>query len=251
MGATFAEVKRLSRRSNHTQNQRTMFFSSRVSIYITYLLSKTPMTANGVTYIFTVVGLAASAVGYLPVYWAPMLGFALYRLHVILDVVDGELARYRKSCSPIGAYLDFLTHYFVYTTAVFGFGVNCYLVTGNVAGIFLGFAISIGLMMNLASKDTWYRANFGKDTPVEGDEKLWNNFPVTLLAVRVCSINTIWFLYAAAALAGGLAGVTILGREPTWYVLVFYAPLLPLFAVARIVMTMKHRRIPRRAAWYK
>jgi phosphatidylglycerophosphate synthase len=228
-----------------------MFFSSRVSIYITYLLSGTPMTANGVTYIFSVVGIAASAVGYLPNYWAPMAGFALYRFHVILDVVDGELARYRQSCSPIGAYLDFLTHYFVYTTAAFGFGVNYYLGTGNVVGIFLGFAISIGLMMNLASKDTWYRANFGKDAAVEGKEKLWNNSPVTLMAVRVCSINTLWFLYAATAFAGGFAGWTILGREITWYVLVLYSVLLPLFALARVAITMKHRRIPRRAAWYK
>ncbi len=250
MGVAFSEVKRLSQRANHENNRKTMFFSSRVSIYITWLLSGTPMTANGVTYIFTVVGIIASAVGYFPYYWAPLVGFGLYRCHVILDVVDGELARYRQSCSPIGAYLDFLTHYFVYTTAAFGFGVHCYFTTGDITGIFAGFAVSIGLMLNLASKDTWYRANYGQETPVEGKDKLWRNSFVTLLAVRMCSINTIWFLYALAAIAGEYVAWTVGGKSLTWLVVAAYGIVLPIFAFIRIGITMKHRKIPRRAAWY-
>ena len=59
METTLARVKRLSRRANHDDNRRTMFFSSRVSIYITYLLARTRLTANHVTLVFTAVGVAA------------------------------------------------------------------------------------------------------------------------------------------------------------------------------------------------
>ncbi len=256
MGATFAEVKRLARRANHEDNQRTMFFASRVSIYITYLLSRTRASANGVTYVFSVVGILSSIAVYLPYYWTPLLGFLLYRIHVVLDVVDGELARYRKTCSPVGAYLDYLTHYLVYSTAAFGCGVHFYLVWGGVSSICLGFAITIGLVMNMASKDCWYRANYGKNEIVEGKERVWKQRRITLFVVKVCSINTIWFLYAASALMVNYVPMVhfksglLDSKNIAWLVLAGYAVVLPLFSLLRIIVTMKTKKIPRRAAWY-
>lgn len=249
MGTTFAEVRRMARRANQEENQRTMFFSSRVSIYLTYLLARTKATANGVTCVFSAVGVMAAALVYLPAAWAPLAGFAAYRLHVVLDVVDGELARYRRTCSPLGAYLDYLTHYFVYTSTAFGFGVHHFLVSGSVGSVFLGFAVAVGLMMNLASRDCWYRANYGSGEGVEGKRKLWNGGWLTLLAVRTASINTLWFLFSAAALA---PGVHIIGQmDLMMLLLVGYGAGLPLFALARIVVTARAREIPRRASWYR
>ncbi len=249
MSTTLAEVKRLARRANYQENQRTMFFSARVSIYVTYLLSRTRATANGVTYVFAFVGLAAAALVYLPAAWAPLAGFALYRFHVVLDVVDGELARYRKTCSPLGAYLDYLTHYFVYTTTAFGFGVHHYLVDGDTRSIFLGFAVAAGLMMNLASKDCWYRANYGAKAEVEGKQALWKGRSLTLAAVRRASINSIWVLFALAALIRSLPGFDRVDLMAT--VLILYAVALPSFALLRIVVTARSGRIPRRASWYR
>lgn len=257
MGATFSEVKRMARRANHEDNRKTMFFASRVSIYITYLLSKTRASANGVTYVFTCLGVVSSIMVYLPYYWAPFAAFMVYRFHVVLDVVDGELARYRQTCSPAGAYLDYLTHYGVYSTASFGFGVHYFLLSGDVSSIFLAFAVSIGLVLNMASKDCWYRANFGKTAEVEGRDRVWRPRRVTLLAVRLCSVNSVWFLYAAASLAArafpgsadlrlGSMGV----RGAAWLVLACYAVVLPVFSLMRIIITARTKKIPRRAAWY-
>ncbi len=247
MGASLSEVKRLCRRENYDDNRRTMFFSSRVSIYITYLLAKTRISADTVTYAFAAMGIAASSVAFLPIYWAPLLCFLVYRIHVILDVIDGELARFRGTCTPFGAYLDYVTHYVVYSTIAFGCGVNGYLMTGDIGSLFYGFAISFGLVINLASKDCWYRASFAGGQAVEAKEAMWRHPRLTLLVAKICSINTFLALYAASAIIDkhGFSG-----NLKVW-VLRTFAFLIPLFALLRVIVTIKYRRIPRRAAWYR
>ncbi len=248
MRPSLAEVKQRARRANHDHNRRTMFFSSRVSIFVTYLLAGTRATANGVTVTFSAIGVAAAAAVFLPQWWGPALGLVLYRVHVVLDVVDGELARLRQTCSPLGAYLDYLTHYLVYTSVGFGFGVHVWHLTGNPLDVAAGFAVAIGLMMNLASKDCWYRANYRESPDVEGRRPLWRGSRATIVATRVVSINTAWFMIAGASAAAARSG-TVSATVPE-IVLFFYAVAMPCFAIARAVLTARHRCIPRRSAWY-
>ena len=253
MQTSLADVRQKAMRSNHEQNRRTMFFSARVSIYVTWLLAGTQVTANQVTVVFTIVGVLAAAMVYLPEYWAPMAGFLLYRIHVVLDVVDGELARYRNTRSAGGAYLDFLTHYFVYSTASFGLGAHAYVTGGGVEAVFCGFAIAVGTIMNLASRDCWYRANYSSGDPVEGGDPPWRGSALTIVGAKLFSINTFWFCLAVSAAVEG-AGAGLLPRfpaAPTRILLVFYAATLPVFALARALVTARGGRIPRRAAWYR
>lgn len=225
-----------------------MFVSARVSIFVTYLLAGTRVSANQVTAVFTAVGLAAVACTFLPAWWGPVLGLVLYRIHVILDVVDGEVARLRETSSPRGAYLDYLTHYFVYTSVGLGLGANLWHRTGTTSDLIAGFGLAIGLMMNLASKDCWYRANYASAGDVEGRSAMWGAPAATLLLTRIMSINTVWTMYAAAVAA--TYGVQWVGVIVPRVIITFYGLAMPTFAVARAVVTARNGRIPRRSAWY-
>jgi phosphatidylglycerophosphate synthase len=245
MAATLSEVRRRCRRHNHEDNKKTMFFSSRVSVYITYLVARTSITADQVTYMFMVAGILAAGAMYMPLSWAPLLSFLLYRIHVVLDVVDGEVARFRGTSSSRGAYLDFMTHYFVYAVMAFGCGVNAFLMGGGASDLIMGFAAALGLVLNLASKDCWYRACFNKSGSVESGKPIWKSRGPTLLAARILGLNAFFFLYASAAFVDGSYETN--SRR---YVLATYAVLLPLFAVFRAFLTARFGAIPRRAAWY-
>ena len=118
----------------------------------------------------------------------------------------------------------------------------------RLVGELFAFAVSIGLVMNLASKDCWYRANYGSEKIVESKTPLWGASGMTLLIARAASINSFWFLFAAAVLAARF--ISVVDRAPL-FVLMAYAVLIPTFAITRMFVTLKHNRIPRRASWYR
>ncbi len=78
-----------------------------ISIYITRLLIPTRITPNQVTVAMIVCGVGAAAAIFYSWLW---LGFALAYANIVLDAVDGELARYRKAFSLRGIYLDRINH---------------------------------------------------------------------------------------------------------------------------------------------
>ena len=144
-----------------------------MSVYFTWLFLHTRITPNQVTVLYLILGVlsALACSRYGPGWFA--LGFVLYRLHVILDVVDGEVARYRKMMSTRGAYLDYMTHYVVYPLLMFSIGYAFYQKFGQPAYLVGGFGMAYARLLNLTAKDAWYRANFGKASQdeIEGTAK--------------------------------------------------------------------------------
>ncbi len=82
-----------------------------VSIYITWALLHTRVTPNQVTVISLVVAGIGLVVVAMPGALVAVSGCALLLVYHLLDRVDGELARYRKSHSLLGVYLDNAGHY--------------------------------------------------------------------------------------------------------------------------------------------
>jgi len=79
-----------------------------VSIYITKFLLPTNIQANQVTilmFLAVILGSVAIFFGYI---W---VGFFLVYLNIVLDAVDGEVARYRGTYSLRGVYLDSVNHH--------------------------------------------------------------------------------------------------------------------------------------------
>jgi len=85
-------------------------YMRRLSPYLTRLLSRTPVTPNGVTWLMIADGLAAAALltveGLLPAIGVVVL----IQLQLLLDCSDGELARWRGVSSPAGIFLDRMAH---------------------------------------------------------------------------------------------------------------------------------------------
>jgi phosphatidylglycerophosphate synthase len=107
--ATIAELRRTIQK--RTSNVYDTVFTRRVSIYVTAALAPTGITANQVSVIAALVGGAACA---LIAFGTPPLqiaGALLIHLHLVLDSVDGELARLRKSFTLRGLFIEDHTAY--------------------------------------------------------------------------------------------------------------------------------------------
>lgn len=137
---TLDELRRACQKPNYktvgTWMARTL--TREQALYFTWLLIRTPVTANQVTVFSIFVGvLAGLAYGTAR---SPLLFFAgalLHQFFYLLDHVDGQIARYRKSVSVTGIYLDYMAHYLVNASTVFGLGCGAYAETGHVAYLFL------------------------------------------------------------------------------------------------------------------
>lgn len=86
------------------------FILRKISIYITWLFLHAGITPNQVTILSGIVGILGSLLFFFeePVYWV-LAWFAL-QLYLLLDHVDGEIARYQKNETKFGEYLDTLMH---------------------------------------------------------------------------------------------------------------------------------------------
>jgi len=96
----------------------------RLSPYVTRRLLPTRVTPNAVTWALVAVGLLAAAVLTLPGVLAALAAALLIQAQILLDCVDGELARWRRQFSPAGIYLDRLAHYVTETALPIAIGIR-------------------------------------------------------------------------------------------------------------------------------
>lgn len=82
-----------------------------LSPYVTWLLLKTRISANGVTALMILVGWSTAAALLIPGIWGALLALALGQLQMLIDCCDGEVARWRRTSSPAGVFLDKVGHY--------------------------------------------------------------------------------------------------------------------------------------------
>ena len=86
-------------------------YMRRLSPYLTRLVLRTPLPANGVTALMIPAGLLGALSFTFAGIWPAAVGVLLVQLQLLLDCSDGEVARWRKQFSPVGVYLDQLAHY--------------------------------------------------------------------------------------------------------------------------------------------
>jgi phosphatidylglycerophosphate synthase len=86
-------------------------YMRRLSPYLTRIVLRTPLPANGVTALMIPAGILAALCLTFDGLWTAILAVLLVQLQLLLDCSDGEVARWRKQFSPAGVYLDQLAHY--------------------------------------------------------------------------------------------------------------------------------------------
>src|SRR5581483_4450204 len=134
----------------------------RLSVRVTrWVMAHTRLRPNEITVISLVVGLSAAAAFAATNPWIVLAGFCAYHVHVLLDYVDGEVARCRGETSVQGAYLDLMTDRLTFPLLVFCSGVGVYREIGSPAALIVAFVAAFGLTLDKEACDCWYRANAG------------------------------------------------------------------------------------------
>ena len=96
----------------------------RVSLRVTALLIRTPVTANQLTGLMIVVGLVAAVPAALSGWATAVIAWFLVLVYFLLDLCDGEVARWRKQTSVTGVYLDRVGHYLVEAALLTAYGIR-------------------------------------------------------------------------------------------------------------------------------
>jgi len=106
----------------------SVFFLRKISKLFTWLAVRLKMTPNQVTLISFAVGLLSAYEFSKGSFWAIFAGAVLLQLSIIIDCVDGELARYTRQFSQLGAWLDAITdrikEYLVFFALAYGAAKN-------------------------------------------------------------------------------------------------------------------------------
>jgi phosphatidylglycerophosphate synthase len=111
----------------------------------------TPNMVSGLSLLFGLVG--ADGLGYGSAA-AASLGFLFYFISVVLDHVDGEVARLTHAESRLGALLDVWVDAVVNAAVVFGMGINV-RAHGFAPGALLGLIGATGVMASTFSVKHW------------------------------------------------------------------------------------------------
>ncbi len=129
---------------------------------ITWLLLHTGVTANQVTTASLLIGLLGIFFLALPGAFFFLAGALLLQLWYLLDHVDGQIARYRKTACLSGRFFDFLTHHVIHSALFFALGAYAANRTGQAFFYLFGFAASLGIMTFNLVHDTKYKTFFEK-----------------------------------------------------------------------------------------
>ena len=115
------------------------FFVWKISAPITYLLVRTPISANQVTVIQEIIGTIGAIMLAVPSIKIMLLGIFLIQFGFILDCVDGEVARYKGQSSVRGVFLDLIGHQIVIPFYIFFTSLGVFIRTGQIDALIVGF----------------------------------------------------------------------------------------------------------------
>jgi phosphatidylglycerophosphate synthase len=113
---SIAELKRVAqppevRSRANAEHWTASLYLRNLSPYLTWVLLKTNISANGVTGLMILVGWATAFSLLIPGVTGPIIALVLGQLQMLVDCCDGEVARWRGTSSPAGVFLDKVGHY--------------------------------------------------------------------------------------------------------------------------------------------
>jgi phosphatidylglycerophosphate synthase len=138
-----------------------------LSPYLTWILLRTSISANGVTGLMILVGWSTAAALLIPGIGGAVLALVLGQLQMLVDCCDGEVARWRGTSSPAGVFLDKVGHYSTESLIPIVLGIRAAAFPFEAPADFLwttlGFALALFIVLNKALNDMVHvaRANAG------------------------------------------------------------------------------------------
>ena len=165
---TYKEVKERSRRPDSTMNNRIHWFAHRFSSYFTYVFLRLNMSADAVTIVFFMVGLSGAICTYFGGTMWCILGYILWRMHVIIDMSDGDVARFHQSFSHRGKYWDSMIHSILNPLYCFLIPFGIFDRTADLRFLYLAILLLFSQSILLATKYTYPKS--GKTIPNQQDD---------------------------------------------------------------------------------
>jgi phosphatidylglycerophosphate synthase len=215
-----------------------------LSPYLTWLLLRTSISANGVTGLMILVGWSTAAALLIPGIWGALLAVVLGQLQMLVDCCDGEVARWRRTSSPAGVFLDKVGHYSTEALIPIALGIRAAAYPLEFPADFLwttvGALLALVIVLNKALNDMVHVADTHGETAPRGGlvaklrraarfvpfHRLYHSVELTLIAF-------------AAAVVGLVAGQPEVDR----WVVGLLLPLAVLALFGHFVAIMASRRV--------
>lgn len=128
-----------------------------ISLRVDRHLVTTGITPNQLTYVMTVAAALAAPALLVPGIWGAVLGVVMVQLYLLLDCVDGEVARWKKQYSMTGVYVDRVAAYVCDAAVLVGFGLRAADLWGSGRidwlWAFLGTLAALGAVMIKSETD--------------------------------------------------------------------------------------------------
>ena len=171
---SIAELKAVSqppevRGRRNAEHWTASLYLRKLSIYVTWVLLKTSISANGVTGLMILTGWATAAALLIPGIGGAALALVLGQLQMLIDCCDGEVARWRRTSSPAGVFLDKVGHYTTESLIPIALGLRAAGLPFDAPEDFLwttlGLLLALVIVLNKALNDMVHvaRANAGLD----------------------------------------------------------------------------------------
>jgi phosphatidylglycerophosphate synthase len=255
MNLTIDDVKRGAKREEFRAGVQMRLLMPRLSVHVTRLvLNATRLQPNQITLVSLAVGLTAVAAFASTTPLVVAAGLLAFHLHVLLDYVDGEVARCRQQTSVQGAYLDLMTDRVTFPLLVFASGLGVYRQLQDPIALIVAFVATFGLFLDKEVCDCWYRANAGQTAEVEDryvaapTRSRWRRWRarLSLLVVMARGLTAFLTYTVIAAFLDTVAPSPAVVGSYRAAVLWAFAALMPLGALARFLYTYRRGGIPRR-----
>lgn len=167
MASEIAAIYRASKKKQDI-NFFTEYVARPPAAVVVYALRGTRITPNQVTFLSAVFAAGAGAIlaGLLGWMWL-VVAALVFEFSFVLDCADGQLARLRKTASPLGHLLDFLMDE-LKAMLIFGcVAVRLWRETGDVRMLVVGIAGGFCLASGIALTSFMRRPEYGGKGPTE------------------------------------------------------------------------------------
>lgn len=211
----FSEIADIYRDSRKPEDIFWNVYVARpLAAVLVYLLRRTPITPNQVTFLGAAVfvGVAASLIA-MPGWAGLLVAAAILEFSYVLDCADGQLARLTGKTSDVGAYLDFLMDEFKALVLVGAFSVRVWLDGGDEVWLLVGLA-GMAIVSFATSLTTFVRRKeYAGERIRPGESARRSGAPDGLVARGVWLLQSMaswlihypsWFVYIA--LLDGIEG---------------------------------------------
>ena len=232
----YNEVRQKAKRKNSESNDRLHFFASKFSMLFSWLFINLGLNANQVTLLFFLMGLASCFFYALGGVFS-IVAYFFWRLHIIFDLSDGDVARYNQMFSINGSYWDYMIHALLYPLSVISISIGLYFAYQDTEFLFIGMFGGVVMSLNMAVKNNYYRAMLFSKIPLDTNKGKANShegfkYNVKRLVQSILSYEGFLFFITIAIFFE-------IGPEINKYFLVFYMLIMAVITFIKLILFSK------------